>query len=64
MKLHTLAALVLICMSPFALAQQAPDGLQFNVPYLCNDGNVYVVHRCEKWPSRHGAELTMTLVSL
>jgi len=31
-------------------AQQDPDGLLFNVPYLCNDGKVYVVHRCEKWP--------------
>jgi hypothetical protein len=50
MKLNTLAAFILICMSGLALAQQAPDGLQFNVPYLCNDGNVYVVHRCEKWP--------------
>ena len=50
MKLHTLAAFVLICMSPFALGQQTSDGLQFNVPYLCNDGNVYIVHRCEKWP--------------
>jgi hypothetical protein len=50
MKLNTLAAFVLICISGLALAQQAPDGLQFNVPYLCNDGKVYVVHRCEKWP--------------
>src|SRR5881628_1381827 len=50
MKLSTLAAFVLICMSGFAVAQQASDGLQFNVPYICNDGKVYVVHRCEKWP--------------
>src|ERR1700753_1266252 len=50
MKLNTLAVFLLICMSGFAFAQPSPDGLQFNVPYLCNDGKVYVVHRCEKWP--------------
>lgn len=45
----TLAFLV-FCVSMLADAQQSPDGLQFNVPYLCNDGKVYVVHRCEKGP--------------
>ncbi len=39
-----------LCIGALAHAQQAPDGLQFNVPYLCNDGKVYVVHRCEKGP--------------
>jgi len=37
-------------MSAMVAAQQAPDGLQFNVPYLCNDGHTYVVHKCEKGP--------------
>ena len=50
MNLARVAALVLLCTGSLARAQQAPDGLQFNVPYLCNDGKVYVVHRCEKWP--------------
>lgn len=50
MKLKTLAGFLLLGMSAWVHAQQAPDGLQFNVPYLCNDGKVYVVHRCEKGP--------------
>src|ERR1700758_4386614 len=45
-----IAVFVLLCTGALAHAQQAPDGLQFNVPYLCNDGKVYVVHRCEKGP--------------
>ena len=44
------AAVLVFCVTGLVYAQQEPDGLQFNVPYLCNDGNVYVVHRCEKWP--------------
>ena len=40
----------LFCIAGIAAAQQAPDGLQFNVPYLCNDGHTYVVHRCEQGP--------------
>jgi len=50
MKLTIVAVNVLFCMTSLVYAQQETDGLQFNVPYLCNDGNVYVVHRCEKWP--------------
>jgi hypothetical protein len=50
MALNTIAVFVLLCMSGRAFAQQAPDGLQLNVPYLCSDGKVYVVHRCEKGP--------------
>ena len=50
MKLTQVAASLLICIAGMAVAQQEPDGLQFNVPYLCNDGKVYVVHRCEKGP--------------
>lgn len=50
MNLIRIAALFLLCSSGMAFALQAPDGLQFNVPYLCNDGKVYVVHRCEKGP--------------
>jgi len=50
MKLKTFAAFLLLWTGGLVHSQQQPDGLQFNVPYLCNDGNVYVVHRCEKWP--------------
>ena len=50
MKLTTVAVFVLLWIGALGHAQQAPDGLQFNVPYLCNDGKVYVVHRCEKGP--------------
>lgn len=50
MMLKSVAALILLGVSGLVQAQQAPDGLQFNVPYLCNDGKVYVVHRCEKGP--------------
>jgi hypothetical protein len=46
----TIGVFVLLCVGALAHAQQDPDGLQFNVPYLCNDGKVYVVHRCEKGP--------------
>ena len=48
--MRTLAALPLMLIAMMAAAHQTPDGLQFNVPYLCNDGNTYVVHRCEKRP--------------
>jgi hypothetical protein len=50
MNLRRITACLLFCISGLAAAQQAPDGLQFNVPYLCNDGKTYVVHRCEKGP--------------
>lgn len=53
MKLHrffgaTVALCLLLgCVAPLS-AQD--DGLQFNVPYLCNDGVTYVVHKCETGP--------------
>jgi len=50
MKTIRMATFLLFCSSALACAQQAPDGLQFNVTYLCNDGHAYVVHRCEKGP--------------
>ena len=31
-------------------AQEALPPLQFNVPYRCPDGNVYVIQRCERGP--------------
>ena len=46
----TRLALLLLFTTAVAAAQQAPDGLQFNVPYLCSDGATYVVHRCEVGP--------------
>jgi hypothetical protein len=50
MRMMRTAASLLFCIAGAVAAQQEPDGLQFNVPYLCNDGKVYVVHRCEKGP--------------
>src|ERR1700733_4529964 len=41
---------LLFWIAGIAVAQPAPDGLQFNVRYLCNDGHTYVVHRCERGP--------------
>ena len=49
MRMTRTVVLLLLCVAGVVAAQE-PDGLQFNVPYLCNDGNVYVVHRCEKGP--------------
>jgi hypothetical protein len=40
------AGFLLFCTTAIAAAQQAPDSLQFNVPYLCSDGYTYVVHKC------------------
>jgi hypothetical protein len=50
MKTIPIATSLLLCIARMLGAQQAPDGLQFNVPYLCQDGHTYVVHRCEKGP--------------
>ena len=50
MRTVRIAAFLLICIATLAVAQQAPEDLQFNVPYLCNDGHTYVVHKCEKGP--------------
>ena len=44
-----LAPLLLMAAATTA-AQQASAGLQFNVPYLCSDGQTYVVHRCAAGP--------------
>jgi hypothetical protein len=41
-------ALFFLCASAAPL--RAQDGLQFNVPYLCNDGVTYVVHKCLTGP--------------
>jgi len=46
MKMLRIAGFLLFCTTAFATAQQPPDGLQFNVPYLCSDGYTYVVHKC------------------
>lgn len=46
MKRLRIAGFLLFCTTAFAAAQQAPDGLQFNVPYICSDGYTYVVHKC------------------
>jgi hypothetical protein len=48
--IRAIAALPLMLIVMMTAAQQTPDGLQFSVPYLCNDGKTYVVHRCEKGP--------------
>jgi hypothetical protein len=40
----------LLLVAAIATAQQATDGLQFNVPYLCSDGQTYTVHRCATGP--------------
>lgn len=49
-KLSRNAFLFLLFLAASAAAQQAPDGLQFNVPYVCSDGATYVVHRCATGP--------------
>jgi hypothetical protein len=43
----SLASMIVLCFL-FACAGslRAQDGLQFNVPYACNDGATYVVHKC------------------
>ena len=46
MTILRIAGFLLFCTTAFATAQQVPDGLQFNVPYLCSDGYTYVVHKC------------------
>ena len=50
MKYTGLLLLSLLLIAGIASAQQAQDGLQFNVPYLCSDGQTYVVHRCATGP--------------
>jgi len=43
-----LSTLLLIAVN--AIAQQASDGLQFNVPYVCSNGQTYTVNRCATGP--------------
>jgi len=45
-KVNSILLLLLVLIAAGATAQQSPDGLQFNVPYLCSDGQTYVVNRC------------------
>ena len=47
-RITRVPAFLLFCIAVLLGAQQAPDGLQFNVPYICPDGQTYVVHRCGK----------------
>ena len=46
MKMIRIVGFLLFCTTAVVAAQQAPDGLQFNVPYLCSDVYTYVVHEC------------------
>jgi hypothetical protein len=47
----SLASMILLCFLFFCAASlRAQDGLQFNVPYACNDGATYVVHKCVTGP--------------
>lgn len=39
-----IAVYLLFCAARMLSARQAPDDLQFNVPYICNDGHTYAVH--------------------
>ena len=48
MRITRVPAFLLFCIAVLLGAQQAPDGLQFNVPYICPDGQTYVVHRCDE----------------
>src|ERR1700736_2388545 len=47
----SLASIILLCfLFTCAGSLRAQDGLQFNVPYVCNDGATYVVHKCVTGP--------------
>jgi len=50
-RASSLASIIMLCFL-FACAGslRAQDGLQFNVPYACNDGATYVVHKCVTGP--------------
>jgi hypothetical protein len=66
MKTNRIAALAVVpsepgasCLAPMVMlcllfvcagSLRAQDALQFNVPYACNDGATYVVHKCETGP--------------
>src|ERR1700737_1537600 len=47
----SLASIILLCfLFTCAGTLRAQDDLQFNVPYACNDGATYVVHKCVTGP--------------
>jgi hypothetical protein len=47
----SLPSIIVLCfLFGCAGSLRAQDGLQFNVPYACNDGATYVVHKCVKGP--------------
>ena len=47
----SLASMIMLCFLFFCAASlRAQDDLQFNVPYACNDGATYVVHKCLTGP--------------
>jgi hypothetical protein len=52
MKRHSSLASMIVLFPLFACAGslRAQDELQFNVPYACNDGATYVVHKCLSGP--------------
>src|SRR5262252_2672449 len=49
-KVTSILLLLLLLIAAMAVAQQVSDGLQFSVPYLCSDGQTYVVNRCAVGP--------------
>ena len=49
-KLSAISLAFFLLIAAVAAAQQSNDGLLFNVPYLCSDGQTYVVHRCATGP--------------
>jgi hypothetical protein len=47
----SLASMIVLCfLFTCAGSLRAQDDLQFNVPYACNDGATYVVHKCVTGP--------------
>ena len=47
----SLASMIVLCyLFTCAGFLRAQDDLQFNVPYACNDGATYVVHKCLTGP--------------
>jgi hypothetical protein len=51
MKHPSLASMIVLCfLLTCAGSLRAQDALQFNVPYVCNDGATYVVHKCVTGP--------------
>jgi hypothetical protein len=49
--LSSFAAMIAICLLLACVGSlHTQDDLQFNVPYLCNDGVTYVVHKCLTGP--------------